>query len=198
MSDPIYPTGSAEGDLAQSESGDILPDENAPAGREEPSRAVRPERRTFSPLLAGVVGAVAGAAIALAIALPITLGRSSDLQGELDAIAARESAAAEAESARLETFDNAVSACGYPSGIEVADEGGTLTFDHEGEEDFGGADILDIGCVLGSLGMPERVATHMNQTTSMDGRQTETWDQFEIQWSYHPDRGMDGVVSLTQ
>ena len=33
-------------------------------------------------------------------------------------------------------------------------------------------------------------------TTSIDGRQTESWDGITIEWSYHPDRGSDMVITL--
>lgn len=32
----------------------------------------------------------------------------------------------------------------------------------------------------------------------MDGRQTETWNNLELSWSYHPDRGADFVVTLEE
>ncbi len=131
-------------------------------------------RAQVSRVLTGALGVAVGAGLALAIALPLALdgSPSSDVL----------SAAAEA--------------CGSPEGITLQDDGMTLTFDHRGEDEVTGGDIADIMCVFTELEMPSRIATHMGQTTSMDGRQSATWDGLEIQWSYHPDRGMDGMITV--
>ncbi|WP_157612652.1 hypothetical protein [Ruania albidiflava] len=133
----------------------------------------RPRRGVF-PVLTGLLGVAVGAGLALAIALPLTLDGSP--------------------SSALLT--EAVEACDSPDGITVQDHGGTLAFDHRGEDEVIGGDIADIMCVFGELDMPSRISTHMGQTTSMDGRQSATWDDLEIQWSYHPDRGMDGMITV--
>ena len=127
-----------------------------------------------SPVVASIVGAAAGAVVALAIALPLTLS----------------------DSASSDVLTDAVESCGSPEGIALEDGGATLVFDHRGEDDLAGGSIMDILCVFAELDMPTRISTHMDQTTSLDGRQTESWDGLEIQWSYHPDRGMDGVITI--
>ena len=131
-------------------------------------------RRGVSPVLTGLLGVAVGAGLALGIALPLTLDGSP--------------------SSALLT--EAVEACDSPDGITVQDHGATLTFDHRGEDEVTGGDIVDIMCVFGELNMPSRISTHMGQTTSVDGRQSATWDTLEIQWSYHPDRGMDGMITV--
>lgn len=99
-------------------------------------------------------------------------------------------------SAAVKKLTAAYEECGSPKGIELRDDGRTLVFDHKGEEDSSGADLLSILCVFSELDMPSSVSGHVDQTTAMDGRQTEAWDSYEIQWSYHPDRGLDGVLKV--
>ena len=82
------------------------------------------------------------------------------------------------------------------TGIDLNDRGCSLTFDSKGEKDLTGANSSDIVCLLAALKVPSSVASHIDQTTSMDGRQTETWDRITISWSYHPSRGFDGVISV--
>lgn len=96
-------------------------------------------------------------------------------------------------------LSDAVEACGLTSvtGIRLADEGRSVTFDMKGEDDATGAGIVDIACLFGELDMPSAVMSHIDQTTSMDGRQTETWGDLTISWSYHPRRGLDGVLTVT-
>ncbi|MGO1592143.1 MAG: hypothetical protein ACTHW1_09730 [Ancrocorticia sp.] len=93
---------------------------------------------------------------------------------------------------------DAMELCDPPSvGITFDDDDGSISFDSKGEEDASGADVVDVACLLAVLETPDRIVSHIDQTTSLDGRQTETWDSFEIQWSYHPNRGMDGVISVS-
>jgi hypothetical protein len=82
------------------------------------------------------------------------------------------------------------------SGFLLGDGDRSLTFDSRGEEDATGADAAVVLCVLGALDVPSSVLSHVEQTTSLDGRQTETWDDVTLAWSYHPDRGLDGVVTV--
>lgn len=72
----------------------------------------------------------------------------------------------------------------------------TLAFDHRGEDEATGGTITDIMFVFTELEMPSRISAHMAQTTSLDDRQSAEWDGLEVQWSYHPDRGMDGIVTV--
>ncbi|GAA1250675.1 hypothetical protein GCM10009588_31870 [Microbacterium phyllosphaerae] len=81
-------------------------------------------------------------------------------------------------------------------GTTLADEDRTLTIDVRGEEDSNGATYEAQACILRELDTPSSVISHLEQTTSMDGRQTESWDGITAAWSYHPDRGSDMVITL--
>jgi hypothetical protein len=82
------------------------------------------------------------------------------------------------------------------SGFLLGDDDRSLTFDNKGEKDASGADVVDVLCVLGALDVPSSVLSHVEQTTSLDGRQAETWGGVTLAWSYHPDRGLDGVITV--
>lgn len=143
----------------------------------------RQSRRWLLPTITGVTGLVVGAGVAAAVITGVA--------------AADERAANEAAVAVL---GDAVDACDVrgASGFVLGDGGLSLTIDNKGEDDVVGADFLDIGCVFGALEMPESVSSHVGQTTSMDGRQAAAWGDLEFQWSYHPDRGMDGVITVVE
>ncbi|HIZ36162.1 MAG TPA: hypothetical protein H9815_10315 [Candidatus Ruania gallistercoris] len=145
-------------------------------------------RLRVSPVLTGIAGAVAGAGLTLAIVLPLTLGAGDGSR--------QAGGGQQANDQPSPMLTDAAEACGSPDGVTIEDDGTTLAFDHRGEDDYSGGDFTGIMCVFTELGMPSRISTHMNQTTSLDGRQTASWDGWEIQWSYHPDRGMDGVVTV--
>ncbi len=143
-----------------------------PSGTPAPSPA---RRAWLLPTATGVGGLVVGAALMAGVpALLDASGQSSVLTDAYDECDLQ-----------------------YRPGIELADEGRSITFDMRGEADSGGADIVDIACIFAALEMPSAVSSHIDQTTSMDGRQTESWDDVTVSWSYHPDRGLDGVLALT-
>ncbi|MFJ4109088.1 hypothetical protein [Oerskovia enterophila] len=166
----------------------------------EGSPAVGPGKRPtwVLPVVTGVIGLVVGAGGMAAI------GAGQDAAQEREVAAesrADQVSAATAQAARAETLTKAVGLCGQAESnwFVVADEGLSLTFDNKGKEDYlGGADFQDIECVLDVLEAPAAVLSHMGQTTSMDGRQEESWDGITVAWSYHPDRGMDGVVTVKE
>lgn len=143
----------------------------------------RPPRRWLLPTITGVAGLVVGGAVVSAV---------------ISGTAAADGRAA--DEAAVAVLGDAVDACEVrgASGFVLGDGGLSLTIDNKGEDDVVGADFLDISCVFGALAMPASVSSHVGQTTSMDGRQTAEWDNLELQWSYHPDRGMDGVITVVE
>lgn len=155
-----------------------------------------PRRTWLLPTATGVVGLVLG------------VGLTSGFHGLQDAAERRAAdraaadAAAEEEAqteARRAVLADAVEGCaGFgKEGLTLGDDGATLTFDMKGEDDFRGASIDGLACIFGALEMPSNVSSHIDQTTSMDGRQTESWGDLTISWSYHPDRGLDGVLTVS-
>jgi hypothetical protein len=148
-----------------------------------------------------VLGLVIGAAGTAGV-----MGAREDAaaRAELAAAAAAEEAEAEAiaaeEQARMAVLGDALDLCGISAtgtpGIELGDGGTTLVVDHKGEDDYTGATTVDLFCIISALEAPSSVTSHMQQTTSMDGRQTETWNGITVSWSYHPDRGMDSVFTV--
>lgn len=166
----------------------LLPEPAAPAlpippepfGEVPPARdlaAPSSGRRWLLPVAAGVAGVALGVAGTLAAPALLTRGQDSS------------------------ALPDALSTCGVTAatptnGFVLGDDDRTLTFDNKGEEDLVGASTDDVLCVLGALHVPSSVLSHVEQTTSVDGRQQETWDGITLSWTYHPDRGLDGVVTV--
>ena len=79
----------------------------------------------------------------------------------------------------------------------LADEDTTLVIDMAGQEYASGtATFTDIECVLDELGAPSSIVAKMGATRALDGMQTANWSDYEATWTYHPDDGLD--VILTQ
>lgn len=93
-------------------------------------------------------------------------------------------------------LETARAACAPGSNhITVGDGGTTLLLDHKGEDETAGASIEDVVCVLFGLGVPDSVVAQMDSTRALDGRQSASWDGYEVLWSYHPDTGIDMIVT---
>ncbi|QJW36463.1 hypothetical protein [Cellulosimicrobium protaetiae] len=158
-----------------------------PEGSPVPTPARRPG--WVLPVVTGVVGVAIGVVGTLGVT---SAQQAADEQAQADAAAA-------AEEAQQSVLKDAMATCGVNDGepgIRVGDAGRTLTVDHKGDDDFEGASSEDLFCIVGALDTPSSVTSHMEQTTSMDGRQTESWDNVTVSWSYHPDRGMDSVFTV--
>lgn len=93
--------------------------------------------------------------------------------------------------AGFSTFQDAQAACGSPDGVRVSDNGTTLTLDMMGEEEWSGANLSDVECIIRQVGVPEYIKNAIWVTRALDGRQTDEFDGITISWSYHPDNGLD-------
>lgn len=47
-----------------------------------------------------------------------------------------------------------------------------------------------------ALGLPDSVTIKMSQTRALDGRQTETYEDITVSWTYHPDHGLDVLYEV--
>lgn len=83
-------------------------------------------------------------------------------------------------------------------GIDIGDGGLSLTFDMKGADDYRGADLSELECLFDETGMPKAIRSHVKQTSALDGRQSEVWGLFAISWKYHPDNGLDGVLTVDE
>ena len=142
-----------------------------------------------------VLPAVTGLA-GLVIGIAGTAGVSA-VRAAVDDRVATKAAAAALESRRA-VLTAAVASCGASGaeGLVLGDGGTTLTFDMKGTDESTGTSIQKISCIFTALDIPANVSSHIDQTTSMDGRQSESWGDVTVSWSYHPDRGLDGVLTV--
>lgn len=107
------------------------------------------------------------------------------------------STAVPATSAPTSTFTRLMAAhqaCGNVG--ELADAGKTLILDMRGEDpDSGELAFFSVRCVLDAISTPAYVVEIMQQTRALDGRQSESWGSFRASWTYHPDDGLDVLIT---
>jgi hypothetical protein len=97
-------------------------------------------------------------------------------------------------SAGTTALQKARDTCGG-AGIVVADEGRTLTIDTQGEDEYTGASFTQAECVFTAIEMPTSVHAKVGNTRAMDGMVSADWDGYSASWNYHPDTGMNMVIT---
>lgn len=77
-------------------------------------------------------------------------------------------------------------------GTKISDGGKTLIIDGATATGLSGEALT---CVLGALKAPQSVLSQMDSTRALDGRQTADWSGFSASWTYHPDNGLDAIIT---
>jgi hypothetical protein len=87
----------------------------------------------------------------------------------------------------------AFSAC---SSGDLADQDHTLVVDTEGDDYGSGSDSFpSLTCTLDALHTPQSVIAQMEATRALDGMRSASWDDFTASWTYHPDAGLDVILT---
>lgn len=94
---------------------------------------------------------------------------------------------------------------------QVADKCGNQAAMMSGDDDSLSADITYDGidgtkaskayeCLVNELGIPSSTANKIDNTRTLDGMQSDTWDKIKVTWSYSADMDSDldgGTLSMT-
>ncbi|WP_459717640.1 hypothetical protein [Actinophytocola sp. KF-1] len=79
---------------------------------------------------------------------------------------------------------------------DVVDSGHTLVIDMRGEElGSGSLSFSEVSCLLAYLDTPDSVTTRMDSTRALDGMQDASWSGLNATWTYHPDDGLDIIIT---
>ncbi|MGY1618115.1 hypothetical protein ACI797_15350 [Geodermatophilus sp. SYSU D00691] len=156
------------------------PEQQAAAAEPAPTK---PQARPAWLLPAGLVIVVLAAG-----AIGFFLGRSSiDSSASLDGAAA---VAAE-EAGRLKVVYETCSSRDPDNTVSLEDDGATIVIDTGSEYgDYSGVD-----CVLRELDTPASIEAQIGRTTAMMGVQDADNDGLHYSWSYHPDNGVNMVIT---
>jgi hypothetical protein len=84
-------------------------------------------------------------------------------------------------------------------GSTITDGGETLIIDGRSTNNSSanGLPMDGLICMLRELKVPGSVIAQMEGTRALDGRQQAAWDGFSASWSYHPNNGMDVVITTS-
>lgn len=82
----------------------------------------------------------------------------------------------------------------------VGSDGSYLTLDTnpEDKEDYSSMAWVfrEIVKVNSELGLPDSLNEKMKNTTSLDGKQEQDFDDVNVSWKYHPDTGLEVMYEL--
>jgi hypothetical protein len=76
----------------------------------------------------------------------------------------------------------------------LGDGGDTLTVTSSGGTEGAERATTVSVCVLNALDAPASVRSKIEGTTAMMGRQTDSWGDYELTWTYHPNNGLEIIV----
>ncbi|WP_292833897.1 hypothetical protein [Microbacterium sp.] len=140
----------------------------------------------------------------LAIAVPVTINvqraqaEAAENAAAEKAVAKAEAKAEQEEKDRRNRFNTALAACGMyignTTGVEILDDGEAVEFSGVAETFASDVQTSDLYCFLGKLRAPQSLEAKIGQTRALDGRQSEDWDGFTIEWTYHPDDGANVII----
>lgn len=91
-------------------------------------------------------------------------------------------------------FEKAADACEVPWLFALGDEGKTLALGGGGEEATMYS-IEDIACILNELDAPDSVLMQIDSTRALDGMQVAEWDGITARWTYHPEPGLNIILT---
>lgn len=157
---------------------------------EHPSK--EPQKPSWLTPARAIVAAVLLGMLAVIIVLAVKLNSTS---AELAAIEA-ERAAAEAND--VGAFEPALDVCGVRYGqgdvVQIADGGSTLILPGSGTNTEG-LPYFRQECVLKNLGAPESFLAQLQNSRALDGNLTGSWANVEASWTYHPNAGLDIILT---
>lgn len=75
----------------------------------------------------------------------------------------------------------------------------TLVIDGAGVDDTGAEspteELAAVACVLQRISAPADVTARMDQTRALDGMQDASWGEYKASWTYHPDSGLNLILT---
>lgn len=78
----------------------------------------------------------------------------------------------------------------------LSSDGLSITVNSANEYDTEGG--VDIMMIISSLKLPNSLLDEMLATNSLMGRQSEKYENIQVDWSYHPDNGLDAIFKIVE
>lgn len=77
----------------------------------------------------------------------------------------------------------------------IGDAGYTITLSGSAKGRGNGLTDNEMVCALKAVSVPDRVVSEMDATRALDGMQRASWDKMSASWTYHPDDGLQVILT---
>jgi hypothetical protein len=124
-------------------------------------------------------------------AVGYAMGHGAATSEQADKAAAAAAANAAAKDARLSDAYNSCAGRDTANTVELDDDGNSIIVDTRSEY----TSMDGVACVLNELGTPDSIVSSIDHTTAMMGSRDEENDGLSYSWSYHPDNGLNLVIT---
>lgn len=93
-------------------------------------------------------------------------------------------------------FRRTATNCGAGNSFGVEYDKKYMTLDTAGDDDWLGADTVDVACILYATDIPDTVVARVDNTSALQGVVSGNWETLDgwgtiyADWTYHPDTGL--------
>ena len=94
------------------------------------------------------------------------------------------------------TLKTAYNNCYNKDRIFLSGDGMSLTVDSEDQWDI--SNMLNIYDIIDKLGLPDSLKDEMAYTNALMGRRSESYEDYDVSWNYHPDNGLDVTFKIKE
>lgn len=157
----------------------------------EPTPAQEQPTGRRAPVLSRAHAAVA-VGVLVAGGLGYLLGHQAGTGDAREASSVAAAAAAAEDDARLSTAYEACQGDDHTGTLTLSDQGHTVVVDTGSK--YGSTAGME--CVLEELATPQSIIAAIGRTTSLMGVQEDDHDGIAYSWTYHPDNGVNMVITL--
>lgn len=119
------------------------------------------------------------------------IGHGAAKEEDAAASSAAAAASAAAKDARLSEASEACTGRDTANTVELGDDGNSIIIDTRSKY----TSLAGVACILGELGTPESITSSIDHTTAMMGSRNAESDGLSYSWSYHPDNGLNLVIT---
>lgn len=159
-----------------------------------PEATVAPTPAAGAPATVALRKAWLWSGLAAGVVLVVAAGAVGFVLGHGSGTAAAAAASSSAQDARLSKAFNACESEDDAHTMQLGDGGRTIVVDTRNQY----TSTQGVECVWSQLKTPQSIIANVGATTAMMGEQSAQSDGISYRWSYHPDNGLNMVITTNQ
>lgn len=81
-------------------------------------------------------------------------------------------------------------------GAKLSSDGMSIIINSKNKNDSEA--LIDVMLLIDKLGLPDSLFEDMTMTNALMGKQSEEYENYVVEWSYHPDNGLDVIFKIKE